>query len=179
MTFTVLEHRNLYFDGDSVITDFSYLYNKLLNGEDISPFYVEKISEEIDIFNKYSNFKLNTKEHIKDYDHSWNIPIEYKNINVSEYCDIKFEEYVTNNQLNDNQIDERLQRIQLELSLFKRYNIEDLLKTTIYIVDKFKENNVVWGTGRGSSCCCYILYLIGLHDVDSVKYELDIGEFFR
>jgi len=46
-------------------------------------------------------------------------------------------------------------------------------------VNIFEENKVVWGTGRGSSCASYILYLIGIHQVDSVKYDLDLGEFFR
>jgi DNA polymerase III alpha subunit len=42
-----------------------------------------------------------------------------------------------------------------------------------------KERNIVWGVGRGSSVASYVLFLIGTHKVDSVKYELDFNEFLK
>jgi len=42
-----------------------------------------------------------------------------------------------------------------------------------------RKNNLVWGIGRGSSVASYVLYLIGVHKVDSVKYNLDIKEFLK
>jgi DNA polymerase III alpha subunit len=39
--------------------------------------------------------------------------------------------------------------------------------------------NIVWGVGRGSSCSSYLLYLLGLHEVDVVKYDVDISDFIR
>jgi DNA polymerase III alpha subunit len=54
-----------------------------------------------------------------------------------------------------------------------------VLKAMKYLVDTFRENNIVWGVGRGSSVASYALYLIGVHKVDSVKYELPITEFFK
>jgi DNA polymerase III alpha subunit len=48
-----------------------------------------------------------------------------------------------------------------------------------YLVDTLRKNNVVWGVGRGSSVASYILYLIGVHKVDSIKYNLDINEFLK
>ena len=35
------------------------------------------------------------------------------------------------------------------------------------------------GVGRGSSVASYILYLIGVHRIDSIKYNLDWKEFLR
>jgi DNA polymerase III alpha subunit len=49
----------------------------------------------------------------------------------------------------------------------------------IYLVDVMRENSVVWGVGRGSSVASYVLYLIGVHKIDSVKYNLDFKEFFK
>jgi DNA polymerase III alpha subunit len=48
-----------------------------------------------------------------------------------------------------------------------------------YIVDTLRKNQIVWGVGRGSSVASYALYLIGVHKIDSVKYDLPIGEFFK
>jgi DNA polymerase III alpha subunit len=38
---------------------------------------------------------------------------------------------------------------------------------------------VLWGVGRGSSVASYCLYILGVHKVDSIKYELDIHEFLK
>jgi len=49
----------------------------------------------------------------------------------------------------------------------------------IYIVDMMRKNNLVWGVGRGSSVASYVLYLIGIHKIDSLKYNLNIEEFLK
>ena len=67
----------------------------------------------------------------------------------------------------------------MELRIWRKRKLNDMLRTLIFIVNTFEDNNVIWGTGRGSSCASYVLYLIGLHQVDSVLYNIDIGEFFR
>ena len=47
------------------------------------------------------------------------------------------------------------------------------------MVDIMRKNNVVWGVGRGLSVASYVLYLIGVHKIDSLYYDLDIEEFLR
>jgi DNA polymerase III alpha subunit len=42
-----------------------------------------------------------------------------------------------------------------------------------------RDNNIVWGVGRGSSVSSYVLYLLGVHRVNSLYYDLDIHEFLR
>ena len=42
-----------------------------------------------------------------------------------------------------------------------------------------KTNSIVWGVGRGSSVASYVLFLLGVHKIDSVKYNLDWREFLR
>jgi DNA polymerase III alpha subunit len=70
-------------------------------------------------------------------------------------------------------------RVSQELELYIKHGIFDLLHVMKYIVDTLRENNLVWGVGRGSSVSSYILFLIGIHKVDSLKYGLDINEFLR
>ena len=55
----------------------------------------------------------------------------------------------------------------------------DLLFYLKYLVDTMRGNSIVWGVGRGSSVASYVLYLLGVHKVDSIKYDLDINEFLR
>lgn len=97
----------------------------------------------------------------------WFMPDEYKNINLLSYFG-KME-------LTKEQRD----RVFEELSAFKERDMFQLLKYMIYLVDFMRENGIVWGVGRGSSVASYVLYLIGVHRIDSIKYNLDWREFLR
>jgi DNA polymerase III alpha subunit len=55
----------------------------------------------------------------------------------------------------------------------------DLLRYLVYLVDVMKQNQVIWGVGRGSSVASYVLYLLGVHRIDSMFYDLDVTEFLR
>ncbi len=74
---------------------------------------------------------------------------------------------------------EQSQRVDQELELFVKHDMYDLLHVMKYVVDTLRANNVVWGVGRGSSVASYVLHLIGVHKIDSVKYNLPIEEFFK
>jgi DNA polymerase III alpha subunit len=54
-----------------------------------------------------------------------------------------------------------------------------VLKTMKYIVDTLRANNIVWGVGRGSSVASYVLHIIGVHKINSIKYNIPIEEFFK
>jgi DNA polymerase III alpha subunit len=96
----------------------------------------------------------------------WFIPQEYQNMDI--------EEFLVNQCPKEN-----YQRVVDEITLFKKHNMMDVLKSMKFIVDTLRANNVVWGVGRGSSVSSYCLYLIGIHKIDSVKYDLPITEFFK
>lgn len=70
-------------------------------------------------------------------------------------------------------------RVITELKLFEERNLIDLLKFLHYLVDVLRSNKIVWGVGRGSSVASYVLYLLGVHRIDSLKFNLDIGEFLK
>ncbi len=75
--------------------------------------------------------------------------------------------------------EEEHQRVDQELELFIQHKMFDLLFYLKYLVDTMRANKIVWGVGRGSSVASYILYLIGIHKVNSIKYDLDIHEFLK
>jgi DNA polymerase III alpha subunit len=74
---------------------------------------------------------------------------------------------------------EQRDRVSQELELYIKHGMYDVLHVMKYIVDTLRENKILWGVGRGSSVASYVLYLIGVHKVDSIKYKLPIEEFFK
>ena len=75
--------------------------------------------------------------------------------------------------------EKELNRVKEELYLYNTHNMLPLLRFLKYLVETMRENNILWGVGRGSSVASYCLYLLGVHKIDSIKYELDIKEFLR
>lgn len=100
----------------------------------------------------------------------FNIPNEYKNLNIEQYLAEK---------IRDPHDEVEVKRVCEELTLFKARNLYPILQLLIYIVDTMRENNVVWGVGRGSSVASYCLYLIGIHQINSIKYDIPITEFLK
>jgi len=109
-----------------------------------------------------------------DWNTEFDIPEKYRNIDVEEYLHGLIPE-------SQDQTDKLASkaRVDLELALYKSKNLYPVLQLMIYIVDTLRENNIVWGVGRGSSVASYCLYLIGVHRVNSIQYGLDIHEFLR
>lgn len=175
-----LTNRVLHFDGDSTV-DVEFLYGFLLSGNKIEEhrLFVDELTDEIQSYNDLFDHKLCKKEQLNGYDYSWNIPKKYRKMNVKKFIMDKLTDELSDNEFSDSEMTERIKRVKKELKLWKKFGMFNLLKTLIYVIGVFNKNDVVWGTGRGSSCCCYVLYLIGLHDVDSVLYDLDLKEFFR
>jgi len=71
------------------------------------------------------------------------------------------------------------QRVQEELAAFKQHGYLNLLKFLHYLVQNMRSNHMLWGVGRGSSVASYVLYLLGVHRIDSIQYGLDWREFLR
>lgn len=175
-----LRDRTLWFDGDSSISS-DRMADLLLSGKSIENIYPLEIDKAVKSFNSISEgVKLELKTQLRELKTDYSIPREYLDIDLKAYLTSKLLDKLAEDNISDeNDVRVRIARILKEIKLFQEYNIENLIRTTIYIVDTFKKNNIVWGTGRGSSCACYSLYVIGLHDVDSVQYSLDLNEFFR
>jgi DNA polymerase III alpha subunit len=137
---------------------------------------VDSSNEEVHLFNQYNeDFKL--KEYtelgidVSEFDalmqSEWLMPDEYKAFDIVNWL---------YNQCNTQ---EEVQRVSEELEAFEERNMTNLLKWLNYFVNKARENNIVWGVGRGSSVASYVLYLIGVHRINSIKYNLDWREFLR
>ena len=97
----------------------------------------------------------------------WHMPDAYKTMDIAEHV------------LSLCQSDAELQRCGHELMLYQERGLFDLLRYLKYLVDVMRQNAIIWGVGRGSSVASHVLYLMGVHRVDSLYYNLDIQEFLR
>jgi len=125
--------------------------------------YLEQVPELVE----YAFTDMTVEEFDAMKQNSWHMPAEYKQLDIAEYilglCDS----------------DARLQRCGEELLLFQERNLFDLLRYLKYLVDTLRANRMIWGVGRGSSVASYVLYLLGVHRIDSMFYDLDHREFLR
>jgi DNA polymerase III alpha subunit len=114
----------------------------------------------------YQELDMDLKEFDQSLQQNWLMPEEYKKMDIEGF-------------LVDSCPKEHYQRLIEELQEYRQRNMLDLLRWLKYFVDTCRTNNVVWGVGRGSSVASYVLYLIGVHKIDSIKYNLDWREFLR
>jgi DNA polymerase III alpha subunit len=95
------------------------------------------------------------------------MPDDYKKLDIAEYV------------LSLCKSQAELQRVGQELLLYQERNLFDLLRFLKFLVDRLRQHKIVWGVGRGSSVSSYVLYLLGVHKIDSLYYDLDIQEFLK
>ena len=125
--------------------------------------YLEQVPDLIE----YAFTDMTVEEFDVMKQNSWHMPDEYKHMDIAEYI------------LNLCDSDVKLQRCGQELLLFQERNLFDLLRYLKYLVDTLRSTNMIWGVGRGSSVASYVLYLLGVHRIDSMFYDLDPSEFLR
>jgi len=127
--------------------------------EDTAEFTFQRFNEQLDDIN------------IEDFDSAlqsdWFMPDEYRDFHVEEWC------------LDRCTTDEQVKRVKEEMLAYQTRGMIPLLQWAKYFVDTCLENNIVWGVGRGSSVASFVLFLLGVHQIDSVKYNLDWQEFLR
>lgn len=97
----------------------------------------------------------------------WFMPQEYKDLDIAKWV---LEQCADQNEL---------QRAGQELIVYAEKNLLPLLQYLKYLVDIMRSNNIVWGVGRGSSVASFVLYLIGIHRIHSLRNNLEFTEFMR
>ena len=116
-------------------------------------------SDDVDLFNKameeqgmptltkYIPLDVEQKDFDTALQSEWFMPDEYKELDVVRF--------LNNRELTYEQRD----RLREELQAFTERGMIPLLRYMCYLVDFMRENNIVWGVGRGSSVAslCAIL----------------------
>ena len=168
---------NMY--GQAILSS-SDLQQLILQGRNIGHLNVIP-DEEIELFNQYQadllketitflgepEEKLTFDEFHQERADEWIFPVVYQQIDVRAWlldkCTTQIE----------------IDRVLLEYSLYEERGLIMLLRLFIYLVEYMRNNGFIWGVGRGSSVSSYILYLIGIHRVNSLKYNLEISDYLK
>ncbi len=152
----------------------------LLQGKNIGHLNVIQ-DDEIQLYNKFQDELLNQKVifldapaeeltfddfHLQKAD-EWVFPLEYQQIDVHAFL------------LGKCKTQQEIDRVNEEYILYKDRDLVMLLRLFIFLVDYMRKNKFIWGVGRGSSVSSYILYLIGIHRVNSLKYGFDIKDYLK
>lgn len=156
------------------------LCDLMMQGKNLSAFKNMIVDHTVDLESAVSMLEdiptfirnnLVANDSVEDFDHrcqsNWKMPQEYRDLDIAEYV------------LSLCKTDAELQRVGKELLLYQERDLFDLLRYLHYLVDVLIENHVIWGVGRGSSVASYVLYLLGVHRINSMFYELDPAEFLR
>lgn len=165
--------------GQAILTS-QQLRQLLLQGKNISHLIV-KDDNEIELYKKYQEELLNetvvfledtqqnltVEEFHSKCSQEWFIPKSYQSLDVKKWL------------LKKCKTQEQIDRVNKEYDLYESKDLIMLLRLFIFLTDYLRKNKFVWGVGRGSSVSSYILYLIGVHRVDSMKYNLDINDYLK
>ena len=135
--------------------------------KDVDLSAIRELVDEIYDFQQYNKLDITVPEFDARNQVNWLMPDEYKDMDIAKWI------------LEQCKTEPELQRVGEELLIFQERDLFDLLRYLKYLVDTMRDNGVIWGVGRGSSVASYVLYLIGIHRVNSMYYDLSIGEFLR
>jgi len=116
---------------------------------------------------KYVDPKISVEDFDNNNQSKWHLPIEYLNMDIAQYV------------LDKCNTETELQRAGEELIKFQEREMFILLKYLKYLVDTMRKNNIVWGVGRGSSVASFVLFLMEVHRINSLYYDLSIDEFLK
>ena len=103
----------------------------------------------------------------KEMGGKWHMPAKYIEVDIAKWL------------LEQCKHEEEIQRVGKELLLYQKRGQFLLLQYMKYLVDLMREHDIVWGVGRGSSVSSFVLFLIGIHRINSIYYGLDIEEFLK
>jgi DNA polymerase III alpha subunit len=126
----------------------------------------------LDLVNKptlinYAEQSLSLEQFDTALQNNWYMSEEYKTFDIAKHV------------LDLCKTEPELQRVGEELIMFQERDMFVLLRYCKYLVDTMRKHNIVWGVGRGSSVASYVLYLLGIHRINSLHYDLSIDEFLK
>ncbi len=128
---------------------------------------VASLHADLDLLSSHQELDVSVDEFDRLLQSNWHMPAEYRELDIAAYL------------LGLCKEDHEIQRVGEELLLYQERNLFDLLRYLKYLVDTLRKNNIVWGVGRGSSVASYVLFLLGVHKINSMYYELSVEEFLK
>ena len=136
--------------------------------DDIDKFNKASQEQGLPTLTKYIPIDVEQKDFDEALQSDWFMPEKYRKLDIYNY-------------ILDKCPDEpkEMARVCEEMHEYEKRGLFNLLRFLVYLIDVMRENNMVWGVGRGSSVASYVLYLIGVHKINPIQYQLSWQEFMR
>ena len=164
--FSQLDLVNLIYEGKG--DKLSTLLVEKSSDTDLYNEYLKKLGIDLLPLKEYQPLPYDQEQFDKALQSEWFMPDKYKDLDIYNYV------------LNKASADStEITRVRDEMDEYKKRGLFNLLRFLVYLVDIMRENKIVWGVGRGSSVASYVLYLIGIHKINSIQYGLEYNEFMR
>lgn len=156
-------------DGTSIVSPRRYA-QMLIEGQDVSGIHVLD-SFDADVYNfKYSTDISREIELVEVH------PVQSHDAS-EEMFNALVESILSSPRFKDSE--EYQKRIEDELEFFVRTSNVVFLIECHRLISQMKENGDVWGVGRGSSCASLLLFILGVTDIDPVKYDIPFSELSK
>lgn len=169
MYFDSKNNRTLLRDGTSIVSSLTFA-KLIIEGKPTNHLKVQS-DRSVRLFEFRTNKPIAGELH--------EIHVKPNQPNNARFHDIAWIEQTIAKSPRFNGTDVELDRIAEELSFFIAHNHTPFIKRVFELIQRFKDENVLWGVGRGSSCASYILYLLEVHDVNSLKYHIPFSELTK
>ncbi|MDE5545611.1 MAG: DNA polymerase III subunit alpha [Malacoplasma sp.] len=145
-------------------------------------------NESLSIFNDLQIKNLNKEIEEVDLviEFEKNNIIEYKkDSNISskallhQFCIDGLNQRIFNKEIDANKKDEYIERAEYELKIINEMGFNDYFLVIQDFIKHAKNNNILVGPGRGSAAGSLVAYLLGITDIDSIKYNLLFERFLN
>lgn len=118
-------------------------------------------------------FKLQNEDYNK-----YNISKDCSNLEIlTALCRVGFKEKLDAGLIPKDKIKEYGERVKYELGVLDKTNFTDYILIVWDVMNFVRRNNIARGRARGSAGGSLVNYLVGITDVDSVKYGLFFERF--
>lgn len=175
------------------------IYNALLAIKNTKIVTIEDLNEGKDLpllseeesLNLFTDLQIeNLNNEIKDI--QLEIEFEKKNIikyqndsNLSDkallhkFCNDGLNEKIFNNEIDVNLKNEYIERMEYELNIINDMGFNDYFLVVQDFIKDAKNKGILIGPGRGSAAGSLVAYLLGITEIDSIKYNLLFERFLN
>lgn len=169
-------------DTGETIAKHSYLIGKILRQEPVGSIRVKECQD----VRRYQDQSGQRFEYWEDDEkiegpsletYKWNIPETYLKLDLDARVRTELERFL--NQNDPENPETYRDRTEKELKLIREQNMTEFFQALIFIIETFQERNLVYGVGRGSSAASFVLFLLKIHRIDPVRYQIPMEEFFK
>jgi len=173
-----VRNRIVWYDGTTTVP--SSEIEEYIQYANTGKVFVDEMTDDLRQYNKFaSDAKITTRESDLSITPKWLLPKYFIDMDLQSLIDQQLADEIDKSNFSDDETNKRIDRIDEEMIAYREFNLIPVLHAILYIINRFEEKDIVWGVGRGSSVSSYVLYLMKVHDVDSVEYDLDFNEFIR